>query len=390
MLMRILHAYKVYLPSVYGGIPSVIAMLSTLPRNGFETEVLVARERGIGHRYEFEGVNVEAVSSIGTLMSTPLAPTYPFRFIERARSSDIVVHHAPFPLTDMGALLMPKDAVLIVHWHAEVIGRPWLMSILAPFIRNSLRRADKIIVSDRVIVENSPFLKAFAEKCLVVPYGCDDVYWGELNRAGQRAVDSLQDQHPRLVVAVGRLVSYKGYEIFLRAMQDVDASAVIIGEGQLKADLMSLAEELGVLGRVKFLGVLEPHEVKQYIHAAKVLAFPSVTEAEAFGLVQLEAMSAGKPVVNTSLATAVPHIARDGKEGLTVPPSDSAAFAAALRRLLDHPEFAARLGQAGKERVRTEYSQSLFLSRMQDVYRQAFQHRLSARRATVDHRRRGE
>lgn len=376
--MRILHAYKVYLPSVYGGIPSVIAMLAMLPRNGFETEVLVACQRGIGRKYEFEGVNVEAVSSIGTVMSTPLAPTYPFRFIERARSSDIVVHHAPFPLTDIGALLMPKNSVLIVHWHAEVIGRPWLMRILAPFIRKSLKRADKIIVSDRVIVENSPFLKSFEEKCIVVPYGCDDVYWGKLDSDGQQAVDRLQRQYPRLVVAVGRLVSYKGYEIFLRAMQDVDADAVIIGEGQLKADLVKLAEELGVLDRVKFLGVLEPHEVKQYIHAAKVLAFPSVTEAEAFGLVQLEAMSAGKPVVNTALATAVPNVARDGKEGLTVPPSQPAAFAGALRRLLDQPELAARLGRAGKERVRTEFSRALFLSRMQEVYKEALQRRRSA------------
>lgn len=265
-----------------------------------------------------------------------------------------------------------------MHWHAEVIGRPWLMRILTPFIRTSLKRADKIIVSDRVIVENSTFLKAFEEKCVVVPYGCDDAYWGELNSAGQQAVDSLQKQYPELVVAVGRLVSYKGYEVFLRAMQDVDADAVIIGEGQLKADLISLAEELGVLDRVKFLGVLEPQQVKQYIHAAKVLAFPSVTEAEAFGLVQLEAMSAGKPVVNTALATAVPHIARDGKEGLTVPPSQPAAFAEALRRLLDQPEFAVRLGRAGKERVRTEFSRTLFLSRMQEVYNEALQRRRSA------------
>jgi rhamnosyl/mannosyltransferase len=377
--MRILHAYKVYLPHVYGGIPSVIAMLAMLPRMDFETRILVARERGFGHRYKFEGVSVEAVSSIGTLMSTPLAPSFPFRLIERARSSDLVVHHSPFPLTDLGVLLMPKKSALIVHWHAEVIGRPWLMRILTPFIRHSLKRADRIIVSDQVIVDRSPFLKEFAEKCVIVPYGCDDIYWGALSPEDQQAVARLQRQHPRLIVAVGRLVSYKGYEVFLRAMQDVDAEAVIIGEGQLGADLVKLAEELEVLHRVTFLGGLEPDEVKQHIHAAKVLAFPSVTDAEAFGIVQLEAMSAGTPVVNTDLATAVPNVARDGKEGLTVPPSQPAALAGALSRLLDQPEFAARLGEAGKERVRTEFSQSLFLSRMQEVYKEVLQSRRSAR-----------
>ncbi len=377
--MRVLHAYKVYLPNVHGGIPSVIAMLATLQRLGVKTDVLVACQRGVGCKYEFEGVDVEAISSIGTVMSTPLAPTYPFRLVKRARSTDIVVHHAPFPLTDIGVLLMPRDKVLIVHWHAEVIGRPWLMRILSPFIRNSLRRADRIIVSDRIIVDKSPFLKDFAEKCVVIPYGCDDAYWGRLSPGEQQAVDDLQRRHPRLVVAVGRLVSYKGYEVFLGAMREVDADAVIIGEGQLKPDLIKLADELGVFHRVKFLGVLGSHEVKQYIHAAKVFAFPSVTEAEAFGIVQLEAMSAGKPVVNTALATAVPKVARDGKEGLTVPPSQPAAFAEALRRLLDQPDYAASLGKAGKERVRTEFSQSLFLSRIQEVYKEVLQPRRSIR-----------
>lgn len=376
MLMRILHAYKVYLPNVYGGIPSVIATLAMLPRKEFETNVLVARERGIGLKYEFDGVNVEAVSSLATVMSTPLAPTYPFRLFQEARVSDIVVHHAPFPLTDIGIVFLRRKPALIVHWHAEVVGRSWLMRILAPFIRNALRRADRIIVSDRIMIGNSPFLKDFSAKCVAIPYGCDDSYWGQLDAGEQQVADRLKTQYPRLVVSVGRLVSYKGYEIFLRAMQDVDADAVIIGEGQLREELTGLARELGVLDRVRFLGVLEPHEVKQYIHAAKVLAFPSVSEAEAFGLVQLEAMSAGKPVVNTALPTAVPNIARDGREGLTVPPGDAAAFAGALTRILDQPDFAARLGEAGRERVRAEFSQSLFLSRMQDVYKQVLRDRV--------------
>lgn len=377
--MRILHAYKVYLPDVYGGIPSVIAMLARLPRPGFDTEVLVARERGVARKYEFEGAGVEAVGSIGMLMSMPLAPMYPLRLARRAKDFDIIIHHAPFPLMDMGIMLMPKSCPIVIHWHAEVIGRPALMKILAPLFRRSLKRADKIIVSHGAIVENSPFLREFAEKCIVVPYGCDLAYWSDLSAVQREAVDRLQQQHPRLVVAIGRLVSYKGYEVFLRAIRDVDAEAIVIGDGPLKADLTDLATQLGILDRVRFLGVLPPDEVKQYLHAAKVLAFPSVTEAEAFGLVQLEAMAAGKPVVNTDLPTAVPHVARDGKEGFTVPPNDPAAFALSLRRLLDQPDLAARLGEAGKERVHSEFSQSLFLSRIQTVYNETLEQRRSVR-----------
>lgn len=375
--MRILHAYKVYVSGVYGGVPAVIAMLAKLSQSGFQTLILVARSRGFAREYSVDGIPVIAGSSIGTYLSTPLALSFPFKFARLVRKFDIAVHHAPFPLTDLGIFLMPKDVALVVHWHAEVIGRPFLMKLLAPLVRHSLRRADKIIVSDKANIENSPFLKFFAEKCVEVPYGCDVEYWAELTSPQCAAVDKLRQLYPRLVVAVGRLVSYKGYDVLLRAMQLVDAQAIIIGDGPLKASLIRLTEELGIADRVKFVGVLQPDEVKQYVHAARVLAFSSVTDAEAFGIIQIEAMSAGRPIVNTNLPTAVPNVARHEKEGLTVPPSQPNAFAGALRRLLDEPDFAQQLGDAGRARARSEYSQSAFLSRIEAVYKETLRLRRS-------------
>lgn len=378
--MRVLHAYKIYLPDIYGGIPHVIATLAKLSRRGVETTVLVARALGFGRSFVIDGAAVRAVTSFGTLFSTPLAPSYPLAFARRARTMDVVVCHAPFPLADMGLLFgLPNRTALIVHWHADVIGRPWLSRLMAPLVRRTLARADRVIVSDPAMIANSRLLGPVAAKCAVVPYGCDVGYWSVLDAAQRTAVEDLTKRYPRLVVAVGRLVSYKGYEVFLRAMQYVDAQAVIIGEGALKQGLERLARQLGVFDRVAFVGGLQRDEVKQYIHAAKVLAFPSVTEAEAFGIVQLEAMSAGRPIVNTSLATAVPHIARDGQEGLTVPPNDARAFAEALRRLLDQPELASAFGAAGQARARAEYDQLLFLQRVRDIYQEAVDRRGTVR-----------
>jgi glycosyltransferase involved in cell wall biosynthesis len=377
-VIRILHAYKIYLPDVHGGVPHVIAMLAKLPRTGFETFVLVARYFGFARRYVVDDTKVSAVASFGTLFSTPLALSYPFVFAHRARTVDLVVHHAPFPLADIGLLFgLPKRTTLIVYWHAEVIGRPMLLCLVAPFMRRTLARADMIVVSDQAIIEHSPFLKPYAEKCAVVPFGCDVEYWSELNEAQRQAVDDLKMRYPRLVVAVGRLVGYKGYDVLLHAMRDVNAHAIIIGEGPLQIQLESLASQLGISNRITFVGGLHRDEIKQYLHAAKVLAFPSVTAAEAFGIVQLEAMSAGLPIVNTSLPTAVPNIARDGREGLTVPTNDATAFASALRHLLDEPEFASKLGAAGYARARAEYQQSLFMDRMKAVFNETVVQRRS-------------
>ena len=370
--MRVLHAYKVYLPDAYGGIPHVIAMLARLPRAKFESFVLVARAFGLRRCVSIGGAAVEAVTSLGTVFSTPVAASYPFVFAQQVKTMDIVVCHAPFPLADIGVLFgLPRRTALIVHWHAEVIGRPLLLRLMAPLVRRTLVRADRIVVSDPAMVNNSAFLRPHVSKCVVVPYGCDLAYWSTLDGLQRAAADELRKKYPRLVVAVGRLVGYKGYEIFLRALQDVDAHAVIIGEGPLNMELKNLAKHLAVADRVMLLGSRPSDEVKQYVYAAKVLAFPSTTDAEAFGLVQLEAMAAGRPIVNTALSTAVPHVARDGREGLTVPPNDAPALARALRRLLDDPELASKLGSGGSARARAEYDQLLFLQRMQTIYGEA-------------------
>jgi rhamnosyl/mannosyltransferase len=172
----------------------------------------------------------------------------------------------------------------------------------------------------------------------------------------------------RHIVSLGRLVGYKGYDVLIRSMCDVDGQATIIGEGPLLPELQQLATELGVAGRVHFVGRLARNEIRQLFHAAQVFAFPSVTEAEAFGIVQIEAMAAGLPVVNTSLATTVPLVARHDMEALTVAPGDAKALAEALNQILDQPALAHRLGAAGQARALSEFDQSVFRARMAAVY----------------------
>lgn len=366
--MKVLHCYKVYRPDVDGGIPFVIAALCKLSDDGIENKVLVARQFGIGKRYRQHGVPVEAVTSFGTLFSTPLAPSYPLALLRSAADCDVIVHHAPFPLTDLVALRLPDAVSLIIYWHADILGRPLLKSLVAPSIDRALRRADAIVVSDVSVIDSSPALHPFRDKCVVVPYGIKLATWTDCSASEQAQAEQLRHRYPRLILGIGRLVPYKGFDVLLRSMAGLDAQLVLIGDGPLRHELMQCAEELGIADRVTFAGRIPTSTIKSFLHAAQALAFPSVTSAEAFGIVQLEAMAVGLPVVNTALPTAVPLVARHDQEALTVPIGDAGALAAALRRILDEPLLAERLGNAGRRRANEEYSQERFLSRIKAVY----------------------
>jgi glycosyltransferase involved in cell wall biosynthesis len=375
--VRVLHAYKIYKPDVEGGVPEVISGLTRDAPSGLQSSILVARSQGLGRNYSVDNVPVTASSSLGTLFSMPIAPLYPGTLVWRSHRVELIVHHTPFPLTDLATVGLASRVAFVIHWHAEIISRNFFKSVLAPAIHRALRRADKIIVSHPVMIDRSEFLQPYRAKCTAVPYGADIAYWDTLTPLQQLAVNRLREQFPRLVIAIGRLVDYKGYSVLLHALKGLDAQLVIIGDGQLLSELKALAHELGIASRVVFAGRLDREEVKQYLHAARVMALASVSPAEAFGLVQIEAMAAGRPVVNTELPTAVPFVARHEIEALTVAPGDPDALRGALSRLMNDEALAKRLGSAGRLRASFEYSQELFRHRNFAIYEAALQHRRS-------------
>ncbi|OSI78143.1 glycosyl transferase family 1 [Bradyrhizobium canariense] len=364
--LKILHLYKVYRGDLEGGVPSIISVLSR--ESSHHNSVLVARTRGVRRREIIDGTPVEALGSLGTLFSTPLAPGYPFVLRRRATDFDIVVHHAPFPLADLAISRLPDRIGLVVFWHADIATHSGLQWVVASSITRSLERADRIVVADQSTIDNSRFLRPFRTKCVVIPYGIDINYWSHCSTDEAAKAEILRRNHPRLILALGRLVPYKGFAVLIDALRQVEGALAIIGQGSLRRKLEILAADLGVTNRVFFLGALSDSEVKTYLHASRVLAFPSVTRAEAFGLVQLQAMAAGLPVVNTALPTAVPHVARHGLEALTVPPNDSPCLATALNQILKDTALAARLGQSGKIRANQIYNQTEFLRGMQTIY----------------------
>ena len=148
------------------------------------------------------------------------------------------------------------------------------------------------------------------------------------------------------------------------------APAVLVGDGPQRQRLEALATELGVRSRIVFAGELDESALVAWYHACDIFALPSTTRAEAFGVVQTEAMACGKPVVSTSVPSGVPWVNQHGETGFVVPPGDAAALSVALNRLVAEPDLRRRMGEAGRLRVAEEFTADRMSARAVELYRE--------------------
>ena len=327
-------------------------------------DVLVsAHERNTSHEVR-DGVPVTRAGTVATIRSAPLCPD--LRGLIRSSTADVVHLHHPNPSAFLSYLISGHRGRLIVTYHSDVVQQRLLNIVYEPIVRAVLRRADAIIVSSQEYMDSSPMLERYHDRCAVIPMAIEPERFAH---ADSVAVAEIRRSYgERIVLAVGRLVYYKGLEYLVRAMQDVRGHALIIGQGPMRASLLAEVTASQVADRVTLLGHV-PDPVPYY-HAARVFALPSHLRSEAFGIVQLEAMAAGLPVVNARIPSGVPGVSVDGVTGLTVPPADPGALAAAINALLDDPARAARLGDAGKRRVTEHYSLAGMTERTLALYRQ--------------------
>jgi rhamnosyl/mannosyltransferase len=201
----------------------------------------------------------------------------------------------------------------------------------------------------------------------VVPFGLD---YSRFHERPPAAAEIRRKYGERfLIFALGRHVYYKGFEYLVRAMKALDGMLMIGGRGPLTQELKALCRTLEVEARVHFVDRIPESDLPAYYHACDVFCMPSIATAEAFGLVQLEAMACGKAVVCCQLGNGVNWVNLDGVTGFAVPPRDSAALARVLQRLKDDAPLRQRIGAAAREHALKRFSSDAMASATLAVYR---------------------
>ncbi len=348
--LRVLQVGKFYPPHA-GGMESHLEALCTQLKNSVDLEVLVSSSNGDRTiREVVDGVKVTRLSKLFSLRSAPICPQMVSHI--RASNADIVHLHLPNPGAILSYLASGHRGRLVVTYHSDIVRQKVLSRFFDPILRHALNRADAIIASSHNYIRSSNVLPAYEEKARVIPFGIPVEHFQTPNK---REVEKIRKRFgPKIVLGVGRLVYYKGFEHLIKAMKFVEGQLVIVGHGPLHDELHRQAVQCGVAERVTFL--TDVKDVGPYYQAADVFALPSIARSEAFGIVQLEAMACGKPVVNTNLNTGVPSVSLDGVSGITVAPSDSEQMGRAINYLLNDPLRCAVYGRAGRLRVEQMFS----------------------------------
>lgn len=301
-----------------------------------------------GRGVQIESINEVVVTKAGSPFSIAGRPVSR-SFIHHlgGTRTDIVHYHLPCPLATIGHLLRPPAAkIAVATWHHDLQRYPLLNSVQMAVLWRLFKVLDAIIVTSPIMIDVVPILSQHREKCSVIPLGIDESRFS-VDLQSQDEIDQIRKQYGKqIVLFVGRLVYYKGCEILLRAMRSIDAQLVIVGEGPLENELKALANDLGIAQRVHFTGRLSDSVLTSMYKASDVFVLPSTQRTECFGLVQIEAMLSGVPVINTSLPTGVPWVSQHEVTGLTVKPGDVDELAGAIARLL------------ANEKQRTEYGSS--------------------------------
>lgn len=311
-------------------------LMEDMPQNAEDGRALTGSRHSRIIRFNGHGrcICVRAYRKVAATMMSPAMVTT----LRRICSDYDVIHvHHPDPMAALALMLSGYKGRVILHWHSDILSQKLLLTLIRPLQSWLISRADRIVGTTPVYVQQSPELQAVQDKVSFIPIGVPPV-----PEAAQKAQE-IRNRFAgkKIIYSLGRLVPYKGYTYLIDAARWLDDSyhIVIGGGGPLREELQAQIDASGLSDRVTLLGFVPEDEFAAWYHACDVFCLSSIWKTEAFAIVQIEAMSCGKPVVATNIPdSGVSWVNSHNVSGLNVTPGDGRALAEAIKTVTDNRE----------------------------------------------------
>jgi glycosyltransferase involved in cell wall biosynthesis len=369
-MKRILHISKFY-PPYRGGIEDICASIVKVSTN--YNQRLICFNSTCNNEISYDQTAIiERIGIWRNIQRQPVSFSY-FRHLRTVINDfnpEIIHFHAPNPLISLYLLiLLPVASKLIVHWHSDIIEQQGLFyKLYKPIETRLLQRANKVIITSPKYLEKSVTLSKITLKTEVIP-NVIDINKFDVNEEILTQVQNIRSQYlsKKIIFFVGRHVPYKGIEYLLQAEKYIDPEAIILIAGtgsltkKLKADYAS--------DRIIWLGRISDDELRNYLYAANIFAFPSITRNEAFGVALAEAMYCqATPVTFTIDGSGVNWVSIKNETGLEVENRNEKAYAAAINELLKNDAKCTLLGENARKRVIENFTIDCIKSKLLQLY----------------------
>jgi len=366
--MKILQIGKFY--PIKGGVEKVMYdLMLGLSRRGVHCDMLCAvtdRQKS-GIISLNDSARLLCISTWIQLSATMIAPSMIMKLRKIRHEYDIIHIHHPDPMACLALFLSGYKGKVVLHWHSDILKQKTLLRLYQPLQRWLIKRADLIVGTTPVYVQHSPFLKQAQSKVTCLPIGIEEL------TVDPDSVNRIREQYAdkKIIFSLGRLIEYKGYEYLIESAQYLDDDCIILigGGGPLKNTLQQRINDCGVNEKVKLMGFVPDEEVAACFGACDVFCLSSIWKTEAFGIVQIEAMSCGKPIVATCIeGSGVSWVNADGVSGYNVESRNAKALAEGIKKILSDPQRYAEFSRASRQRYEQMFTQEKMVNRCLELY----------------------
>ncbi len=367
--MKVLQLGKFYPPDT-GGIEQVMFDITEgLNERSIHTDVLCSNNINEYTEDKIKDYTVYRTKSLGQLSRTSLSIQMITKLCKIINNYDIVHVHHPDPMAALALFFAHPKCKVVVHWHSDIIKQRYLLKLYAPLQNWLLHRANKIIGTTPKYITESQTLQKFKNKCIAIPIGIDKTRL----KAKLELATTIKNKYgdKKIIFSIGRLIYYKGFEYLILSAKFLSDDYVILiaGDGPLKSKLTKLIQKEGLGGKVYLLDRIKNSELGSYYSACDIFCLPSVAKSEAFGIVQIEAMSFGKPIVATKIeGSGVDWVNDSGVSGLNVKTKDPKELAQAITDIINNIKRYERYSKAAKERFCTLFTRDKMISDIIKLY----------------------
>lgn len=365
--MKVLQLGKFY--PISGGVEKVMYdIVVGLSKRDFHSDMLCA---SLDNKLRKIPINEKAKIICTPTLIKMCATMFSPKMISKLRSImdeyDIIHVHHPDPMAALALWFSGYKGKVVLHWHSDILRQRIALKFFMPLQNWLVNRADVIVGTTPLYLAESPFLQSKLLRKVCIPIGVPPMSPQPL------AVNDLKMRYhgKKIIFSLGRLVTYKGFEYLIKAASFLSDDYVILigGSGPLKQSLQDIIAFNDLQNKVFLLGRISDGDLPNYFGACDLYIMSSIWKTEAFGIVQIEAMSCGKPIVATKIkGSGVSWVNEDGVSGINVEPMDSEAIAKAAVDILSDREQYMKYSKGAKERYYSIFTYEKMIDNCINIY----------------------